>query len=65
VFAWMPILGISLLYIRLFNLLTPIVSKVQWALKGGKEHPLIAVGYVAGGIVFLIVIAWRLSLESQ
>lgn len=62
VFAWMPIMGLSLLVIRLFNLLIPAVSKVQWFLKDGKDHPLIAVGYVAAAIVFLFAVGLRLFL---
>jgi hypothetical protein len=64
VFAWLLLFGISLGIIRLFNLLAPVVGKVQWAIKGGKEHPLIAVGYVAAAIVFVAAVAWRLVLPT-
>ena len=52
VFAWLLLFGLSLGIIRLFYLVRPIVGKVQWFLKGGQEHPLMAVGYVAAIIVF-------------
>jgi hypothetical protein len=64
VFAWLPLFGISLLLIRLFNLLSPVVSKLQWAIKGGPDHPLIAVGYVAAAIVFVIAVVWRILLPA-
>jgi hypothetical protein len=65
VFAWLPLFGISLVIIRVLNVLTPIVHKMHWFLKDGQDHPLIAVGYMAGAIVFLIAVAWRLFLGSQ
>jgi hypothetical protein len=37
-----------------------VVLNVQWFLKGGKSHPLDAIGYVAAVIVFVCAIAWRL-----
>jgi hypothetical protein len=64
VFAWLPLFGISLLLIRLLNLLTPVVAKTRWFLKEGNDHPLIAVGYVAGAIVFVIAVALRFILPA-
>jgi hypothetical protein len=64
VFAWLLLFGMSLGIIRLFNLLAPVVGKVQWAIKGGRERPLIAVGCVAAAIVFVAAVAWRLVLPT-
>jgi hypothetical protein len=64
VFAWLPLFGLGLAMVRLINVLQPVVLKMQWFLKDGKDHPLIAVGYVAGAIVFVIAVAWRLLLPA-
>jgi hypothetical protein len=42
VFAWLPLFGVSLSAIRMLNLLLPVVTRVQWAIKECREHPLIA-----------------------
>jgi hypothetical protein len=64
VFAWLPLFGISLLIIRLINILTTTVGKMQWFLKGGQDHPLIAVGYVASVIVFVTAVALKFLLGA-
>jgi hypothetical protein len=59
VFIWLPLFGMSLLIIRLANILTTTVGKVRWFIKEGKEQRLRAVGYVAAVIVFLATLLWR------
>jgi hypothetical protein len=59
VFIWLPLFGVSLLIIRLINMLAVTVGKVQWFLKGGEAEPLRAVGYVAGFIVFAGTVLWN------
>jgi hypothetical protein len=58
-FMWLPLLGLSLGLVRILVLLSPMVQKLQWAIKGGNDHPLDAAGYVAAVIVFLATILWR------
>jgi hypothetical protein len=65
VFAWLPLFSLSLMLIRLHNLLSPVVDKMQWFLKDGKDHPIIAVGYISGIIVFIIAAAWMYLLKGS
>jgi hypothetical protein len=44
---------------RVLTPLSWIVGRTQWFLKEGKEHPLKAIGYVAGVVVFLGTVAAR------
>jgi hypothetical protein len=59
VFSWLPLFGVSLATVRALSALAPMVRQIQWLLKGGREQPLSAVGYVAAVIVFLGTILWR------
>jgi hypothetical protein len=59
VFLWLPLFGISLSLVRGIVALTPMIRNVQWFLKGGDKHVLIAVGYLAAVIVFLGTLLWR------
>jgi hypothetical protein len=57
VFTWLPLFAAGILVVQLMKPISWGVSKMQWLLKDGKERPLIAVGYVAGVIVFVLA-AW-------
>jgi hypothetical protein len=64
VFAWLPLFALGIFVIRASNLIAAAVGKVQWFLKEGKEHPLEAIGYIAGIAVFLIVAGWQLFITK-
>jgi hypothetical protein len=56
VHLWLPLFGLGVGILELLNLLRIAVTKTQWFLKGGRQHPLDAVGYVAGTLVFIIAV---------
>jgi hypothetical protein len=58
VFLWLPLFATGIVVLRAINLLSWTVEKMQWFLKQGKEHPLEAIGYVAGAIVFVCAAVW-------
>ena len=64
VFVWLPLLGVSILLIRLIEPITWAVGKTQWFLKDGKEHPLEAIGMVASVIVFSLAVVWQVFFKS-
>jgi hypothetical protein len=64
VLAWLPLFGLSILLLRATRLINFAVGKMQWLLKDGKDRPLEAIGYVAGGIVFVVAVAWQLLLKG-
>jgi hypothetical protein len=53
VHVWMPLLGASAIVLAILNYFRFAVSKTQWFLKRGRDHPLEAIGLVAAVIVFL------------
>jgi hypothetical protein len=53
VFVWLPLFALGIFVIRASNPIIAAVRKMQWFIKDGKEHPLEAVGYVAGAAVFI------------
>jgi hypothetical protein len=53
VFVWLPLFGVAIGLVKLWTLVSPFVSKLQWFLKDGKDHPLIAIGYAAALVVFV------------
>ena len=59
VFTWLPLFAVGILIARLLTPLSWLVGMTQWALKEGNEHPLKAIGYVAGVVVFLGTVAGR------
>jgi len=61
VHLWLPILALCIAIVRVLNWLQVAVGKTQWLLKGGKEHPLDAIGYVAAALVFAGTGALRLA----
>lgn len=64
VFAWIPLLALGLLSIRLVPMLMWTVAKAQWTLKEGEEHPLRAVGCVAAVIVFALAAIWQVIFKA-
>jgi hypothetical protein len=60
VFAWLPLLAMGILAIRAAGAVSWLVGKAQWFLKGGTEHPLKAIGYVAATFVFVMIAGWHL-----
>ncbi|MBR0718939.1 hypothetical protein [Bradyrhizobium liaoningense] len=53
VFAWLPLFAVGILGARAMVPLSRAVAKTQWALRGGKDHPIRAAGYVAAAFVLL------------
>jgi hypothetical protein len=52
VHLWLPLFALCIMIVKVFNWFRLAVSKTQWLFRGGKEHPLDAVGYVAAILVF-------------
>jgi hypothetical protein len=53
VHLWLPLFGFGLLCVNGLNYLMRVIGGMQWFLKRGREHPLDAVGYVLGFLVFV------------
>jgi hypothetical protein len=64
VFAWLPLFSMGLIVLRLATPISTAISKMQWFLKDGTDHPLNAVGIVAGTVVFVCAAAWQFFLKS-
>lgn len=62
VFVWLPLLAVGIIATRALKPLSWAVGKAQWALKDGNEHPLKAVGYLGGVLVFTAVAGWKAFL---
>jgi hypothetical protein len=58
-FGWLPLLAAGIVLLRAGKPLLIVVRKAQWFLKDGKDHPLDAIGCVAGAIVFALVVVWQ------
>ena len=65
VFAWLPLLALSLLALRAAVQFSWAVDKTQWFLKSGKDHPLDAIGCVAAAIVFLLTVLWQVFFKTS
>ena len=59
VFAWLPLFALGVVIARLLTPLSWVVGRAQWFLKEGNAHPLKAIGYIAGVVVFLGTVAGR------
>jgi len=59
VFVWLPLFAFGIITARLLTPVSLIIEKTQWFLKGGKEHPLKAIGYVAAVVVFVSTVVGR------
>lgn len=64
VFIWLPLLAFGLLLLRAGTPASLVVAKVQWLLKDGKDHPLEAVGYVVGAVVFILAVVWQVLFKT-
>lgn len=53
VHAWMPLLVVCVCFLRALNYLREAVGWTRWFIRGGRDHPLQAVGYVAAVLVFI------------
>jgi hypothetical protein len=57
VFLWLPLFAVGLLVTRILSPFSWMVTKAQWGLKEGDQHPLRAVGCVIAVIVFAVSVA--------
>ena len=53
VHLWLPLFGFGLLCVTGLKYLLQAIGGVRWFLERGDDHPLDAVGYVLGTIVFV------------
>jgi hypothetical protein len=65
VFAWLPLLALSIFTIQLFVRFSWAVTHTQWFLTAGDEHPLDAVGLVAAVVVFIVAGIWQLFFHPS
>jgi hypothetical protein len=63
VFSWILLLGFGIALLRMAKPVSQATSTLRWLLKDGKDHPLIAVGYVAGAIVFFVSAIWQYAIK--
>ncbi len=63
VHLWLPLFAIGVLLARSANYFFRATIWMQWFIKQGQRHPLDAIGYVAGLVVFVVMAlvqwAWR------
>jgi hypothetical protein len=57
---WLPLFVFGLICMKGIHYFLRAVQSMQWFLKRGDEHPLDAIGYVAGAVVFAMSITVRL-----
>jgi hypothetical protein len=57
---WLPLFALCVLFLQVANALVTAIVKMQWFLKKGRDHPLEAVGFLAGAVVFGTAVAARL-----
>jgi hypothetical protein len=63
VFAWLVLLALGILVLRVLNPFASTVDWLQWAIKDGQKRPLVAIGVVAAAIVFLVLAGWHWIFE--
>jgi hypothetical protein len=56
VHLWLPLLVLCIGLLKALNYFRKAVGWTQWFVKGGKQHPLDAVGYVAAVLVFIATV---------
>lgn len=54
VFLWLPLLALGIITFRLSNGVSRLVGALQGQLNEGEEHPLQAIGIVAGAAVLVV-----------
>jgi uncharacterized membrane protein YkvI len=57
VHLWLPLFVLCGALLKCLNYFRHVVGLTQWFLKGGKAHPLNAIGYVAGALVMIATTA--------
>jgi hypothetical protein len=65
VHLWLPFLGLCAGLVKALNYLLVATNQVRWFLKHGRQHPLDAVGYVAGALVFLGAMILSFGLKEE
>jgi hypothetical protein len=57
---WLPLLALSIIILKVLNYFRIAVRWVQWFIERGNQHPLDAIGYMAGMIVFVLagILQW-------
>jgi hypothetical protein len=53
VYLWLPFMLLGIWGLRLFHLLIAAVSRTQWFIRQGSQHPYRAIGLVAACLVFV------------
>jgi hypothetical protein len=56
VHLWLPLFALCVVLLRGLNYFRLAVGGTQWFLKGGREHPLDAIGYVGASLAFVAAI---------
>jgi hypothetical protein len=64
VFVWLPLFALGILVARALAPLSRVVGRFQWALKEGDQHPLKAIGCVAGLAVFIVAAACQTLFKT-
>jgi hypothetical protein len=61
VHGWLLLFAIGIMVLRVLNRILWATSKVQWFLQKGRDHPLDAIGYVAGALVLFSTAVAKVS----
>jgi hypothetical protein len=56
VHLWLPLFALCVVLLRGLNYFRLAVGGTQWFLKGGREHPLEAIGYVGAVLAFVVTV---------
>jgi hypothetical protein len=60
VYAWLPMMFFGIIGVRLFHMLTRVVSGAQWFIREGNARPFRAIGLVAAVLVFALAASVQL-----
>jgi hypothetical protein len=60
VHMWLPMFALGVALVKGLNSFVWTVSKLQWFVERGKDRPLETVGYILGGVVFMVTAVYRL-----
>jgi hypothetical protein len=56
VHLWLPLLGVTLLILKILKYLTKPLNFMKWFLKQGNDHPFEAIGIVAAVVVSAVTL---------
>jgi hypothetical protein len=56
---WLLLFATGALVVRLLYAIFHAIDWAQWFLKQGDRHPLRAIGLVAGGLTFAVLVVWK------